>query len=273
MVGYLLSFIIEWFVEQLTTSLFGFLLSNMASDGLIIFDLEPVKLLIQGTYTVGALLWGIGSVFAVFDMAIQYGRGRGGPQDLAMNFVRSYLAVCLFTVLPVPAYKLLLSGGWKVGAAIAGGGGSPFAGLEKAWTGILNMNLGITLTFILGVIFLVVTALCYFDFLKRSFYMCCLIVTGCLYMASVPRGYTDGFVDWCKQVIGLCVASFLQMFVLGVALSVFVDGHPLIGLAGMLAALQVDRLMQRYGGASGQINMGGMAYHAMYGVSMLARAF
>ncbi len=35
-----------------------------------------------------------------------------------------------------------------------------------------------------------------------------------LYMFSVPRGYVDGFVQWCKQIIGLCLTTFLQATIL-----------------------------------------------------------
>lgn len=36
------------------------------------------------------------------------------------------------------------------------------------------------------------------------------IAVGSLYMFSVPRSYIDGFTQWCKQIIGLCLTTFLQ---------------------------------------------------------------
>ena len=40
-------------------------------------------------------------------------------------------------------------------------------------------------------------------------------------MFSVPRGYIDGFTQWIKQVIGLCLTAFLQSTILVAGLMVF----------------------------------------------------
>ena len=31
-------------------------------------------------------------------------------------------------------------------------------------------------------------------------------------MFSIPKGYTDGFVSWCKQVIALCLTAFAELY-------------------------------------------------------------
>ena len=33
-------------------------------------------------------------------------------------------------------------------------------------------------------------------------------------MFSIVRGYTDGFIQWCKQIIGICLTAFLQAVIL-----------------------------------------------------------
>ena len=43
----------------------------------------------------------------------------------------------------------------------------------------------------------------FFSNLKRGGILLIQIAVGSLYMFSIPRGYTDGFVQWIKQVIGL----------------------------------------------------------------------
>ena len=50
----------------------------------------------------------------------------------------------------------------------------------------------------------------FFSNLKRGGILLIQIAVGSLYMFSIPRGYTDGFTQWCKQVIGLCLSAFLQ---------------------------------------------------------------
>ena len=65
-------------------------------------------------------------------------------------------------------------------------------------------------------------------------------------MFSIPRGYTDGFTQWCKQVIGLCLTAFLQATILVAGLMVFSD-KALLGLGLMLAAGEVPRTAGAFG--------------------------
>ena len=68
----------------------------------------------------------------------------------------------------------------------------------------------------------------FFSNLKRGGILLIQIAVGSLYMFSVPRGYGDGFIQWCKQVIGLCLTAFLQATILVAGLMVFKD-HALLG--------------------------------------------
>ena len=72
------------------------------------------------------------------------------------------------------------------------------------------------------------------------------IAVGSLYMFSVPRGYIDGFVSWCKQVIGLCLTTFLQATVLIAGLMVVKD-QALLGLGLMLSAGEIPRIAGQFG--------------------------
>ena len=65
-------------------------------------------------------------------------------------------------------------------------------------------------------------------------------------MFSVPRGYIDGFTQWCKQVVGLCLTAFLQATILVAGLLVFKD-HLLLGLGLMLSANEVPRIAGTFG--------------------------
>ena len=53
----------------------------------------------------------------------------------------------------------------------------------------------------------------FFANLKRGGILLVMMATGSLYLFSVPRGYSDGFVSWCKQVAALCLTAFLQTIV------------------------------------------------------------
>ena len=74
-------------------------------------------------------------------------------------------------------------------------------------------------------------------------------------MFSVPRGYTDGFFQWCKQVAALCLTAFLQTTLLFLGLLTF-PGHMLLALGIMLAANEVPRIAQQFGlDSSVRVNM------------------
>ena len=86
----------------------------------------------------------------------------------------------------------------------------------------------------------------FFANLKRGGILLIQIAVGSLYMFSVPRGYLDGFVGWCKQIIGLCLTAFLQSTILIAGLMVLKD-HVLLGLGLMLAAGEIPRIAGAFG--------------------------
>ena len=85
-----------------------------------------------------------------------------------------------------------------------------------------------------------------FGNLKRGGILLIQIAVGSLYMFSVPRGYIDGFTQWCKQVIGICLTAFLQSTMLTAGLMIFKD-HPLLGLGVMLSSTEVPRIAGQFG--------------------------
>ena len=86
----------------------------------------------------------------------------------------------------------------------------------------------------------------FFFFKQKTAYEMLRSLVGSLYMFSIPRGYTDGFTQWCKQVIGLCLTAFLQATILVAGLMVFSD-KALLGLGLMLAAGEVPRIAGAFG--------------------------
>ena len=65
-------------------------------------------------------------------------------------------------------------------------------------------------------------------------------------MFSLPRGYTDGFTSWCKQVIALCFTTFMQTTLLFLGMFTMQD-EMLLGFGVMLAANEVPRIAQQFG--------------------------
>ena len=65
-------------------------------------------------------------------------------------------------------------------------------------------------------------------------------------MFSIPKGYTDGFVGWCKQIIALCLTAFLQMTLLFLGLLTWQESI-LLAIGVMLSANEVPRIAQHFG--------------------------
>lgn len=95
----------------------------------------------------------------------------------------------------------------------------------------------------------------FFQNIKRGGILLVQMAVGSLYMFSVPRGYTDGFNQWCKQVAAICLTAFLQTSLLFLGLLTFPD-HMILGLGIMLAANEVPRIAQQFGlDSSVRVNM------------------
>ena len=86
----------------------------------------------------------------------------------------------------------------------------------------------------------------FFANLKRGGILLIQIAVGSLYMFSVPRGYQDGFYQWCKQIAGLCLTAFLQSIILIAGLMVFKE-DALLGLGLMLSAGEIPRIAGAFG--------------------------
>lgn len=72
------------------------------------------------------------------------------------------------------------------------------------------------------------------------------VVVGSLYMFSIVRGYTDGFIQWCKQVVGICLTAFLQSVILIAGLGVMRE-NVLLGIGIILAASEIPRITGQFG--------------------------
>jgi len=93
------------------------------------------------------------------------------------------------------------------------------------------------------------------------------IAVGSLYMFSVPRGYNDGFMAWCKQVIAICITAFLQMTLLTAGLVTFAD-NMLLGVGIMMAANEVPRIADAFGlDTSARVNIMSTYYAAQAAVN------
>lgn len=253
--------IVDWIYGQIIGFLGNFF-AAMGNMGAELFEMTWVRSIVQFFFQFGWALYGVGLVVAVFECGIEYQSGRGSVKDTALNAVKGFMAVGLFSVVPVRLYQLCVSLQASFTAGITGLGtdigtvaNNIISSLQdmsveeamagSAFGGLTDITSPILMIFIL-VMMGYATIKVFFANLKRGGILVIQIAVGSLYMFSIPRGYLDGFTSWCKQVIGLCLTAFLQATILIAGLMVL-KNHALLGLGLMLSAGEVPRIAGQFG--------------------------
>lgn len=253
--------ILDWFYGQIIGFLGNFF-AEMGDMGAEIFQLSWVQSIVQFFSHLGWALYVTGLVVACFECGIEYASGRGGIKDTALNAIKGFMAVSLFTVVPVRLYELSTTLQSSLTAGITGYGTSlgDVAGeiittlsdagalsdlTDGAFFGFASITSPIMVLFCVILMAYAVIKV-FFASLKRGGILLIQIAVGSLYLFSVPRGYTDGFFQWCKQIVGLCLTTFLQATILVAGLMVFKD-HALLGLGIMLSAGEIPRIAGAFG--------------------------
>jgi len=240
----------------------GNFFSTMGNMGVELFEMDWVQAIVLFFSQLAWALFGTSLVVSCFECGIEYSSGRGNIQQIAINIIKGFMAVSLFTIVPVRLYELsvslqgtLTAGITGYGSSIGDVGSQIIADLSAADTlseimAQSHFGLGILTSpfMLLFCIILMAYAVIkvFFANLKRGGILLIQIAVGSLYMFSIPRGFTDGFIQWCKQVIGLCLTAFLQSTILVAGLMVFRESA-LLGLGLMLSAGEVPRIAGAFG--------------------------
>ena len=90
----------------------GFLGNFFAAMGLMgveLFEMVWVKAVVQFFHQLGWALFGVSLVVSCFECAIEYSTGRGSIQHTALNILKGFMAVSLFTTVPIRLYALSIS--------------------------------------------------------------------------------------------------------------------------------------------------------------------
>lgn len=280
--------IIDWFYGQIIGFLGNFF-SEMGNMGADLFGMSWVQSIVLFFYYLAWSLYVTGLVVSAFECGIEYQSGRGSVKDAAMNALKGFMAVGLFSTVPVELYKLAVSLQSSLTAGITGLGTgidtiaaniiselAAAGSLESAGSssvfGFGAVTSPIMMLFVLILMGYAVIKV-FFANLKRGGILLIQIAVGSLYMFSVPRGYIDGFVSWCKQVIGLCLTAFLLATILTAGLMVVKD-NALLGLGLMLSATEIPRIAGAFGlDTSTRGNLMSAVYTAQTAVNMTRTIF
>ena len=239
---------IEDLIYQKIIELLGEFFSYMNSMGSDLFGLPWVNQIVTLFSLLGWALFVVGIIVALFDFAIESQNGRGDPKALTMNIIKGFMSASLFTVVPVKLYGLAVAMQSSMSAELTGFVSPEGSGtlLDACLGAVGDMMFGPLLNILIIIMFGYSVIKVFFASLKRGGILLIQIAVGSMYMFSIPRGYTDGFVMWVKQVIATCLTAFLQSTMLVCGLILFKD-YWLLGLGIMLAAAEIPRIAGLFG--------------------------
>lgn len=260
----------EWIFNKvygLIAELFTFI-NETATD---IFAMSWVQVFVGLFGSFAWMLFVCGLIVAVFDTAVAYESGQANIKNTCINVLKGFMAASLVTVVPQRLYSFCVN--------MQGTFATELLGNFISGTSDTMADTGLTVIFALAsdislfsLFFMILFGYCtvkvVFANIKRGGIMLCQIAVGSLYMFGVPRGYTDGFFSWCKQVIATCLTAFLQTTILYLGLLTYTQ-HALLAVGLCLSATEVPRIAQMYGlDTSVRVNMMSVSHT----VSMGAKA-
>lgn len=267
--------LVEWIYNTIFDAVAD-LFTSMNNMGAEIFTLGWVDAVVRLFTLLGWALFAVGVVGAVFEVAIEAQTGKTSVRGAALNILKGFFACALVGVLPVELYKFCVSLQ------------NTFAGdLTRIFSGSQGTTIGEIAAFVLRTVFtmtepatsllkmllfLLAFSYCaikvFFANIKRGGILLIQIAVGSLYMFSVPRGYTDGFNQWCKQILAICLTAFLQTTLLFLGMLTMQE-NLLLGLGIMLTANEVPRIAQQFGlDSSVRVNVSSVVYSTSSAVNL-----
>ncbi|MDE6952896.1 MAG: hypothetical protein K2P09_03700 [Erysipelotrichales bacterium] len=239
--------IVDW-IYQKTLEFLSEFFSMMGNMGAELFSYDFIKAILEIFKLFGGSLFAVGIVVAVFEIAIEYQNGKGSVKGASLNAIKGFMAVSLFTILPIELYKfcisLQLTLTKDMASLIGGTSLGVVAGESISIINSLDMNIFLLIFLLIMMGYAIIKV--FFANLKRGGILLITIAVGSLYMFSIVRGYTDGFIQWCKQVIGICLTAFLQSIILIAGLGVMRE-NVLLGIGIVLSASEIPRIAGQFG--------------------------
>lgn len=236
-----------------------------------VFAMSWVQAFVGLFQSLAWMLFVCGLVVAVFDTAIAYESGQANIKNTCLNVLKGFMAASLVTVVPQRLYSFCVATQGTFTHELLGNfiGDVSDSVADSGLKVIIALASDVSL---FSLFFIILFGYCtikvIFANIKRGGIMLCQIAVGSLYLFGVPRGYTDGFYGWCKQVIATCLTAFLQTTILYLGLLSFTQ-HPLLAVGICLSATEVPRIAQMFGlDTSVKVNMMSVSHT----VSMGAKA-
>ena len=245
----------------------------------------------------GGVMFIIGVGLALAEFAASYNEGNGADvkgtfKNIAVGLFASFgfvkLPILLYTFTIEVTYMLI---GSTVSSAIEGQNfqslmefrlledTTPEGILDSLREQYTNEFTGSIVGSIFCIIMFVFVVKILLGNLKRSGILIILLTICPIHLLSIPRGYTDGFYSWCKQVVGQCITFFVQNFLLALFILVFANSGSLnltnlfIALGILLSSSEAPRILQQFGLESSVRSNASQAIYAVSGITNIVRSF
>ena len=102
--NFVASVILDEILDWVYTKLVGFLgafFSLMGQMGVELFELPWVQAVVQFFSQLGWALFAVSLVVSYFEFGLEYSSGRGNIRQTAINCLKGFMAVSLFSTVPV----------------------------------------------------------------------------------------------------------------------------------------------------------------------------
>ena len=253
---------IMWLYQQFYQALADFF-TQMQNLGVELFELIWVDGVVTFFVYLGWALFATGTVVAAFDLAIEYQNGRANIKSSVLNILKGFFACSLIGTVPIELYKFCVTLQNTFSGDLAGiFVNTRYTSVVEGATDVLEKSFKLAEASPPGpliLIMLIAYGYCivkiFFQNIKRGGILLIQMAVGSLYMFSVPRGYTDGFYQWIRQVVAICLTAFMQTTMLFLSLMTM-ETNMILALGIMLAANEVPRIAQQFGlDSSVKVNM------------------
>ena len=269
--------------------------SNLFID---IFNNTTVRAFLIFLSSWGSVMFIVGVGLSLAECASSYKEGQGIDfQGIFKNIFLGLFASFGFVTIPILLYRFTMEAtkilvGDSIDASIKK---NLYEGFDEVVFADLDGKIDFTpesvktelQTAIIGPIIISILAIVMACFiikillgnLKRSGILIILLTVCPIHLLSIPRGYTDSFYSWCKQVVGQCLTFFIQNFMLTLSMLFFANSsgitivNMILSISILLAASEAPRILQQFGLESSVRTNATQAIFAASGVTNIVRTF
>lgn len=208
--------------------------------------------------TLGWVLFSAGFIIAFLEYIIEANDGGGNWTNLVFNTAKGVVYSACFAGAPL---ELLIWTGTlttNMASSMSGGIyqemiGNDFVGnftliIQSEFNAVGSAPFWVV---IISVILIIVFGFkIVLDNVSRAGSLLILIIIGTFHAFSIPRGYIDSAVGWCKQIIGLCFTHFMQNLLVITGFFIWTTGTNtvtyLCGLGTIFSATLVPKIAQQF---------------------------